>query len=104
MVPEVASTVDINLLLNVARKAFSEVERDNQWYRAVSYGDEGPPTEVSADVVKDVDGIFAQNALRQGVGGASFTANDQLVIFIDPAPLSKKILTSGPSVANNNRF
>lgn len=51
--------VVFNWLSSVARKMISEVERDYQLYRDVTDGNDGTPTDVSADTVHELDSMFA---------------------------------------------
>lgn len=63
MVPVRTPAVDLNWLPGVAHKPISEVERDYRPYRGTVYDDAGHTVYVPADIVDDVDDVFAQKAL-----------------------------------------
>lgn len=50
--------IDVNWILDVARKTISEVERGYPQYRDI-IDDAGHPTHISADVVHHLDDTFA---------------------------------------------
>lgn len=63
----------------MAHEIISAVVRDYRWYHGVSDGYGGPRTNVPVDVPDDPDDIFVQEALWEGDGEPSFTADARLV-------------------------
>lgn len=95
-----APAVDVNWLPCVARKAISEVERNNRWYCGVFEVNKGAPADLPANVVHYDDDTFGQEAFWEGDGGASFTGDDLFVIATALARLSMTVSTSGSEFAN----
>lgn len=61
-----APAVDVNWIPCAAHKKISEVDCDYWLYRGIVNDDAGQPDDVSADVVDDLDYVFAQEELRMG--------------------------------------
>lgn len=81
----------------------SDAERNYRWYRGVFDGDEGPPADVPADLLDDLDDIFAQEALWKsdcGDEGASFRGDDRSPIATAVAQISKLVSASGSKFAD----
>lgn len=58
--PESAPAVEVNWLLHVARNTVSEVESNYQRYPGINDCDGGTPVDTPANVIDDLDVIFAQ--------------------------------------------
>lgn len=91
--------VDVKWLHGKSRKTLSEVERDYQHYRYIIDHDLGLPADVQADLVDDIDNVFAQEALWQEDGGSFFTADDRSAIVTALARLSKTVSGLGSDFA-----
>lgn len=65
--------------------------------------DESLSGEVPAEVVHDIDDVFAQVALWETGSGSFFSASDRSVIAVASQRLSKTVPTSGAEFAHQIR-
>lgn len=96
VVPIMVPAVDVNWLSGISGKTFSEVERYYRRYRDIIDGGSGQPADVTADLVDDLDDVFAQDALWERDAGSSFTVVDHSVITTALSRLLKTVTGSGP--------
>lgn len=75
MRPVLESAIDVNWPPGVTHKKISDVERNYRLQRGVVDGDLS--SNVSADVVDELDDIIAQEVLCKTDGGFSFTNSDR---------------------------
>lgn len=98
--PVMAPAIDVNWIPGVACMTISEIDRAYWSYHVINGDDAGQPADIPADVENDVDDIFAQEALWEEDGGASFTADDRFVNVTSLTRLSKTITTSESDLSN----
>lgn len=82
----------------MARETSSDVEHDYQRYNGVIARRDGVPADATADVIDDLDDIFAQEALRKVDGKSFFTIEDRSAITTVLTQLAKTVLASGPGL------
>lgn len=84
-----ASAVHVNWFPLLVRKTFPKVKCYYQRYPFIVDDNAGQPADAPASVADDVDDVFAQEALREGDLGYSFTAGDHSIIATALARLFK---------------
>lgn len=90
----VVPALDVIWPAGPARKLFSKVKRDYQWYFGIVGDDAGQPADVLADIVHDNDDVIKQETLCERDGGSFLAAYDRSSVSAALPRLSKTVLTS----------